>query len=178
MDIKRIHKDVIPAEQLEAISIDNLLTSIEPQHLVDIAYPKLVEDFKISKIKPNKQKVQKDPVKKRKTTKSNCEDKIEKQNRISTYLQKCQSNTSGNTNDDFKDLDQSNFGDENDLDLSDIVDNIINYNQPGYIKENLKKIQNDKLESSFFMKLSTDTDLFEQTFTNINCHSSSEESDS
>ncbi|GJQ76602.1 hypothetical protein Trydic_g15465 [Trypoxylus dichotomus] len=138
-DIQDICKDIIPSEQLEPAKIEKLFSTIEPQYLVEEAYPELAENFKASK----------------KTT--------------SAGKAEGKSDT---------DLDKSKFGDENDLDLSDILDNILNYDQPEYVKKNMEKIKKAKLESSFFMKLSTDADLFEQTFTNIDSSSSGEDSDS
>ncbi|KAK9736855.1 XPG I-region [Popillia japonica] len=178
-----IHKDIIPPEQLETVTSDKLLSSIEPQHLVENAYPELIDKFNASKIKPKitKKRQQKEPCNVKKKTKTkdvsnvlkelhlDNQNKSKGQARISVYLQK-------NSEKDVE-LDQSNFGDENDLDVSDIVDNIINYNEPDYIKESMQKIQSNTLESSFFMKFSTDADLFEQTFTNFELLSSSEDSD-
>lgn len=47
-------KNLIPEKEMEGVDVDKFWSSIEPQNLVDVAYPELVEAFKQSKIKPKK----------------------------------------------------------------------------------------------------------------------------
>ncbi|KAF2896567.1 hypothetical protein ILUMI_09617 [Ignelater luminosus] len=71
-------------------------------------------------------------------------------------------------------LDASNFGDEDDIDLSNIVEDIVNRSPPKYIQENLDKlgynqaviddkIQVDMSESTFFISRAVENDLFEKS---------------
>lgn len=70
-------------------------------------------------------------------------------------------------------LDLSNFGDEEDLEVSDIIDGIIS-RKPKYIEENIRKIDFNEFEdslvtddvnsSSFFITKPVEEDLFEKTF--------------
>ncbi|CAH0549653.1 unnamed protein product [Brassicogethes aeneus] len=243
-------KYIIPESQLENQDLEKIWSSIEPQNLVQKAYPELVEAFNQSKIKPKKitkrkpkvtvdelgemlkntsiEVKAKKPRKPRQTKKTAEENKIQnyfkndeiveirqstpikefsfdnleeklknisiteknqdrktpKQNITSeNYLKKAVINSRALKNHqstpaklapahcDFSfDMDMSKFGDEDDLDVSDIVDNILK-KKPDY-KDILSNLNLDKIEdsncvnsSSFFVcNPEEGEDIFEKTF--------------
>lgn len=82
-------------------------------------------------------------------------------------------------------LDASNFGDEDDVNLSNIVEDIVNRSPPKYIQENLDKlgynqaviddkIQVDMNESTFFISRAVENDLFEKSMRYISDSSDEE----
>lgn len=81
---------------------------------------------------------------------------------LDSFLAKVSTPKKNPTNVSF-DLNQSNFGDENDLEVSDIVDEIVKRDLPSYVPKNLEKL-GLKLECSFFMSEMSECDLFEKTF--------------
>ncbi|KAJ8956127.1 hypothetical protein NQ318_016582 [Aromia moschata] len=259
-DPNEYFKNLIPEGQLMEKNVDpeKLWSTIEPQDLVEKAYPELVRTYKQSKVKPKKvskrnkkdvtvddiegmlkntsisqpapKKTRKpkaakkisDDVENRKSSRkgvSKFEDehlkKLEnsfgelridkpKQNTLDNFLKtavmnnhkqkakdkkmledeivigfkdhNCQTSTpraiNKNKNLSF-DLNMSNFGDEDDSNLSDIVENIISRKMPQYVEDNIKKIPFDIAEvdininyensSSFFITNPIENDLFEQT---------------
>ncbi|KAJ8953872.1 hypothetical protein NQ314_007188 [Rhamnusium bicolor] len=76
------------------------------------------------------------------------------------------------------DLNMSNFGDEDDTDISHIVDSILSRKKPDYLEQNLRHINLDMFEndlptndpntSSFFINTPVENDLFERSFGMVN----------
>lgn len=197
---------------MENVDLLKLWSTIEPQHLVEKAYPELVESFTKSKLKPSKRKTKKDsnkenagnllntsePVikkirKPRKTknqlteeleiledsfSKINLKDAKKNLQTIDKFLLKntvTSSTPMKNTKNCSFNLDMSDFEDENNDNLSEIVDNIINRDIPCLIKDNLKKFKDEYVPeesvekhlanaSSFFITNPVEDDLFEKTF--------------
>ncbi|KAJ8916059.1 hypothetical protein NQ315_010927 [Exocentrus adspersus] len=236
-DPKDYFKDIIPEAQIieQNVDFEKLWSTIEPQHLVDVAYPKIVQEYKQSKIKPKKVSKRRkkeanvdqisdmmtntsitEPVPKKsrkknvlgnKNSKSSAAetnqenvdkdlieledsfDELKHDAKVATldnFLKRavmnshsikdgasvCQTSTPLKINIDSFDLDKSKFGDEDDLEISDIVDKIIS-RKPAYIEENIEKIDLNSFEdlpadnihsSSFFVTNPIESDLFEKTF--------------
>ncbi|KAL3290569.1 hypothetical protein HHI36_024072 [Cryptolaemus montrouzieri] len=170
-DKDNFFKDLIPDSQLlEIKDMDKFWSTIEPQNLVENAYPKLVENFRISKIKPEKPTRRKnkklnqidelndsikniplsEPAAKKskkpkkinseETTESKIQNKNENMKTLDSFSKKAIVNNFKNKNTEFTStpikkrgetasvdlsdsmLDISNFEDENESDLSDILD--------------------------------------------------------
>lgn len=151
------------------------LATIEPQQLVETAYPDLVEAFKQSKIKPKK------PSKRKKATKtvdelgemlqntSISEPKTKTTKTLDSYFKKAVINnfekkTASSTPIKTKDvslMDLSAFDDtKDDADLSDIVDEIVQQ-KPDFVFN----LQNN--HSFFITEPPTENDVFEQTFNEL-----------
>ncbi|XP_018564614.1 flap endonuclease GEN [Anoplophora glabripennis] len=224
-DPEEYFKNLIPEEQLMQPNIDleKLWSTVEPQNLVDKAYPKLVEIYKQSKIKPKKVSKRKkkdvniDQITDMMTSTSISEPKLKKSRKkkelggtnedpkkskakvskataLDNFLKTAVVNSHKIKSDALKtqkgdiyktstptklkqsisfDLDVSKFGDEDDLEVSDIIEDIIS-KKPKYIEENIGKIKLDEFEddvirddvnsSSFFMTNPIENDLFEKTF--------------
>ncbi|CAH1118282.1 unnamed protein product [Phaedon cochleariae] len=228
-DKNEYFKGLVPEDQIqeEQADVEKIWSTIEPQILVDKAYPKLVEDFRLSKIKPKTSKRKKkagteelvknssisEPVLKKPKKKQDNKKKgnkkaldnlensfnelqidLPKKNvaTLDNYLRKAVLNshkqknageslgipvlTSTPSKSSNGSFDISSFCDENDdLDLSDIVEGIVS-RQPNYFQDDLKKF-NLKLDtsehyqecmdansSSFFITNPVEFDLFEKTF--------------
>lgn len=180
-----------------------LWSTIEPQKFVETAYPELVSAFLATKKKPVKRKTKKDaenllntsasePIikKVRKPRKPKTqpdalnvlEDSFSKLNinlnkrnvpTLERFLTKetVASSTPLKSQCSFE-LDMSNFEDDDD-NLSDIVDNIISRETPCVIQEKVKEFKAEYIEenrmemcnaSSFFITNPIEEDLFEKTF--------------
>nr|CAI5827257.1 unnamed protein product [Callosobruchus analis] len=197
---------------------DKIWATIEPQSLVDKAYPNLMEEFTLSKVKPKKVAKRKkkiaealivEPVvnkertpraKKRLIKDIDSEDLemsfgemhikeyAKKPTLLDNFLKKqidvahrgnliefgnsngCCTSTPAKLKENNQSaiLDSSDI-DDNDDDLSDIINNIVS-EQPSYIEENLKKIKLGKIEtefllnsSSFFITGPVENDAFEKS---------------
>ena len=152
---------------------------------MESAYPELVKEFEDSK-KPKTRKKKKPCVDEIDNLLKNVsisgpskKKKSKKVHTLDSFLMTA--STPKRTQNFSFNMDQSNFGDENDLEVSDIVDDIINRKLPSYIPENLDKLvtrldnkENDNC--SFFMNEMTENDLFENTFKKY-CISSDYDSD-
>lgn len=165
-----------PAELFKGlVEKEKQLSTIEPQDLVEKAYPDLVEAFKQSKIKPRKRKKAGKSVEElgkmlRNTSISEPKTKWKK---IDSYLKKAVINnyeTNGavaSTPVKTKEClsTNSSFIDDNcdDADLSDIVNEIIQ--------------QKPFFSGSFFINEPTQDDAFEATFEEMCARSSEESSD-
>ncbi|RZC40192.1 flap endonuclease GEN [Asbolus verrucosus] len=136
-DKSDIFQNLIPEEQLKQFGdIEKLWSTIEPQDLVEKSYPQLVRRFEDSK-KPKTRK-KKNPVEEI--------DDLMKNLSITKPVAKKKPKVQKHTLDDFMvkistpkkdcpfDLNQSKFGDENDLEVSDIVDDIVNREAPSLSK--------------------------------------------
>nr|XP_008196114.1 PREDICTED: flap endonuclease GEN isoform X2 [Tribolium castaneum] len=163
---KGCFSDLIPEEQLEQFGdLEKLWSTVEPQNLVERAFPHLVQEFESKKPKPKARKkkcavdeidgllqnisiTMKSPVKKK--TRKNQPHTLE------SFVCKVSTPRKGAPEVSF-DLDQSNFGDEDDLEVSDIVDDIIKRDLPTYVPQKLA-------ECSFFVSEMIENDLFEKTF--------------
>ncbi|KAL3272005.1 hypothetical protein HHI36_022473 [Cryptolaemus montrouzieri] len=225
-DKDNFFKGLIPDSQLlEIKDMDKFWSTIEPQNLVENAYPKLVEDFRISKIKPKKPtrrknkklnqidelnnsiknislsepaaKKSKKPKKKinsEETTESKIQNKKKNMKTLDSFLKKAIVNNFHNKNTEFTStpikkrgetasvdlsdsmLDISNFEDENESDLSDILDGIMGEDIPQCFKDKLEelgyKIEDNNREfhgenrdsASFFTNSLMENDLFQRTF--------------
>lgn len=206
MDKENFFKGLIPDDQLSEIKdVDKFWSTIEPQHLVEKAYPSLVETFLQSKVKPKKctrRKKKEVDIEKLNESMNNislCEPPLKKsrkrgqkskeQLKIDDFLKKAITNNF-NKKTEFEHtstpikkfnifepdslnvtLDVSNFEDENDSDLSDIVDNILSKKLPDGIRGELENLgyeidDRPKTEkcASFFMNSLVENDLFEKTF--------------
>ncbi|CAG9861054.1 unnamed protein product [Phyllotreta striolata] len=189
------YKDIIPKEQIEEskLTLEQLWSTVEPQNLVDKAYPELVETYRQSKIKPkatrrkNKNKnldeisemlkechtnaTKPKRIRQTKKSKSSKGDSL-KQNSLDDFL-KHQKPASKVT----KDLDDSLFDDEdNNEDLSLIIENIIsktpsnlkNINIANYLtfdEDTEEPIENTASNrTSFFVSHPTEDDIFEKSF--------------
>lgn len=165
--------DIIPKEQLlEYGDLEKLWSTIEPQMLVKIAYPKLAEDFENSN-KPKTRKKKANPVEDLEDLMGNVsisEPTVKKKKKPSKKKQGIK------TLDSFllksstpvkRNLDQSNFGDENDLEISDLVDDIVLREAPAYVPINLEKMGLKLINEScdFFTDGMKEDDLFEQSVT-------------
>ncbi|KAK5638042.1 hypothetical protein RI129_012337 [Pyrocoelia pectoralis] len=129
-----LQQDLLPSDMLEGVDLEKLWSTVEPQTLVSEAYPALVEKFEQSKIKPKKtRKIRKLP----KT--------------IDSYFAKKKRNDSFNLN-------LSKFGDESDLDLSDLIENVVSHNVD-YVNVLSESLD----ESNFFTNTFTEGDLFEKS---------------
>ncbi|XP_030768184.1 flap endonuclease GEN [Sitophilus oryzae] len=227
-------KNLIPEEQKTECDLEKLFVTIEPQVLVNVAYPDLVEAFNLSKIKPPKKpskrkkrqidelaenlantsitevtttKVKPKPRKTQKTLKNllNKKEIIKKSVAkddvalsSSTPCKIINKNTSFN-------FDVSRFGDESDLDVSGIIEEIVSKKTVAnelrniadeYIRSCNKQEDNsdEKLDnfnefdvecdtkdnqihcSSFFITEQENEDLFEKTFNEKYCISLSDSS--
>ncbi|XP_023012185.2 XPG-like endonuclease isoform X1 [Leptinotarsa decemlineata] len=226
-------KGLIPDQMIQEnnVDIEKLWSTIEPQVLVDKAYPKLVEEFNDRKTKSKKNTKRKKkesnvdeigelmkntslsdliPPKIRKTSNNKkVRNEVEKKENavrdmvvhfaqkkngpldnflktavLNSHKQKDQEKTEfvSDENQCFtstpkkckEDINLSRFSDEdNDIDLSDIVESIIS-RKPDYIIENLNKFKlqldvdnfnNDNCNSSsFFITNPVENDMFEKTF--------------
>lgn len=231
---------LIPDDQIadNNVDLEKLWSTIEPQNLVEEAYPALVEEFKLSKIKPKKRKKNdpdlatqlgnisiSKPAKKR-ARKPRSTKQIDELNssfgglNIKENPSKKKPKPVKNTLDDFVkkallscpkstpvkglqnglsfNLDASSFGDEADLDLSDVISNIVSRKHVAselkrvadqYVSN--KQIENDAViclddtvdgkpeQMSFFMESFAGDDLFEvefnRTFKNFDSESSDTE---
>jgi hypothetical protein len=155
--------------------VEKLWSTVEPQNLVENAYPVLVEEFEDSK-KPKNRKKKKNPVdeidnllKNVSITGPSKSKKSKKLHTLDDFVVKASTPKKVVQNCSFS-LDQSNFGDENDLDVSDIVDKIIDKKVPPYVPENLGKLglkltdEECNIDCSFFVDEMVENDLFEKTF--------------
>lgn len=157
------------------------LSSIEPQELVEKAYPNLVEAFKQSKIKPPKKATKRkkptkaiDELEKKLQNTSLSEPKVKavkktidsyfKQAVINNFEKKTASSTPIKQKNASL-IDLSAFDDtKDDADLSDIVNEIVQQ-KPDFI-----------LNHSFFITEPTDNDVFEATFNEL-CATKQDSSD-
>lgn len=217
------YKGLIPDDQIadNNVDVEKLWSTIEPQNLVEEAYPALVEEFKLSKVKPRKRKKNdlaaqpgdtsiSKPAKKRtrkqRSTKQidelnssfgglNLKEKPSKKklkpvkNTLDDFVKKailsCPKSTpvKGNENGVSFNLDASSFGDEADLDLSDVISNIVSRK---HVADELKRVAveyvgskqvvNDDViclddtvdgkpeQMSFFMESFAGDDMFEVEF--------------
>lgn len=195
--------------------MDNLYSTIEPQHLVRAAFPDLVQAYELSKVKPKKpskrRKKVADPVHDLENQLANTsiteEPPIKKKNKrggkkepkgktIESYFKKAVINSfnkantpakeeqtyPSNTEESWLDLDRSRFGDESDfdLDLSDIMDEIVQRKCPTVISDSLEKLgyqlatvnncdseESEDLNSSFFISTPIDDDPFERSLLRV-----------
>lgn len=233
-DPQEYFKNLIPKEQIEDsnTTMEALWSTIEPQELINEAYPKLVEIFQQSKIKPKKptKKRKKDAavdeiegmmkntsisepiikktrkVIKKKDEEEKIQQKIMKPTVLDNFLKKVilqNHRVKNNLENEIVNIDSNNchtstpckssinlmdmscFGDEEDnSDLSDIIENIIS-RKPAGIQEHLinlidtagehenKDVENEiitderrdeKNFSSFFITGLVENDMFERTF--------------
>ncbi|XP_050501877.1 flap endonuclease GEN isoform X1 [Diabrotica virgifera virgifera] len=222
-DPENYFKNVIPKEQIEDSNktLEQMWTTIEPQEFVNKAYPKLVETFQLSKIKPKKatrrrkKAIDVDDIsdmlkntsisepKPKKTRRTNKKGQIQSEKPLQptlldNFLKRAVIQSHMNKQKELEDINENNchtstplkckesfvdmscFGDEdNDSDLSDIIENIISRKPRNFElianKENeceeihLQEISTEILEtdlkvSSFFMCDPVEHDLFENTF--------------
>lgn len=229
LDKENSFKGLIPDSQLlEIEDTDKFWSTIEPQHLVEKAYPELVEVFKQSKVKPKKSSrikkketevleklsnsmnnisLNEPPIKKPKTFKpeEKKEGKLKKVKTLDDFLKKAVTNnfnrnmdsvltstpvkhiSNGVTLTKKQDitLDISNFEDEDEeSDLSNLVDNILTKKLSDSIKGELKILgyeikdcSQNKHCSSFFMNSPAEIDLFEKTFDEKYLSDENEETD-
>ncbi|KAL1501469.1 hypothetical protein ABEB36_006786 [Hypothenemus hampei] len=210
---------LIPEEQLCNVDMEKLWSTIEPQTLVEQAYPKLVEAFNLSKVKPKGKRkkvtkidelteqlgnvsitpkpVVKKPRKPRKKV-NNCT--VEQLNSSLNALSLEKNNSRApkqilQTLDGFLkqkkvstpvktlevDFNLSRFGDESDLDVSDIIENMVSTGRAAKELHNLAKEylkQECKDEAICLDDFSKDTDLFEAEFNRTFKNFSSSNSDS
>ncbi|XP_044261035.1 flap endonuclease GEN [Tribolium madens] len=167
--------DLIPEEQLEQFGdLEKLWSTVEPQNLVEKAFPYLVREFEVKKPKSRKKKKSAideidDLLQNISITTQSPVKKKTKNNHIHTldaFL--CKASTPKKVAPDVSfDLNQSNFGDEDDLQVSEIVDDIIRRDLPTYVPQNLEKLGlklNENVDCSFFVSEMIENDLFEKTF--------------
>nr|XP_022904631.1 flap endonuclease GEN isoform X1 [Onthophagus taurus] len=185
LDEQNLFKNLIPDEQLVNVDLTKLLSTIEPQSLVEKTYPELVQTFLASKEKPKKvSKRKKKETDKEQPKKSRKQPQKTKERNIDSYFKKALINNTlekANKKTDLEfDLDLSSFGDENDSDLSDIIDDIVS-RKPDYLKPHLDLIKKKELNDSFFFcddNFDNDQeDMFEKTFNEL-CRKDSDESKS
>uniref|UniRef100_A0A6P7GEW9 Flap endonuclease GEN-like n=1 Tax=Diabrotica virgifera virgifera TaxID=50390 RepID=A0A6P7GEW9_DIAVI len=230
-------KNVIPKEQIEDSNktLEQIWTTIEPQEFVNKAYPKLVETFQLSKIKPKKatrrrkKAIDVDDIndmlkntsisepKPKKTRKTNKKGQMQSEKPLQptlldNFLKRAVIQSHMNKQKELEEINENNchtstplkckqsvvdmscFGDEdNDSDLSDIIENIISRKPTNFeLKGVMKAIDISKTEdtnkeneyeeeiqlqemsteiekdlrrvSSFFMSDPVEHDLFENTF--------------
>lgn len=142
--------------------IDKELSSIEPQELIEKAYPDLVAAYKQSKIKPqkpSKRKKQIDELEKMLQNTSISEPIVKKRiPTIDSYFKRVVEENKCSTPVKKSDVLTSSFEDEDDADLSDIISEIIQQ------KPNFNLEQQD---GSFFMSEPTENDVFEATYNEL-----------
>lgn len=163
------------------------LTTIEPQELIEKAYPDLVETFKQSRKPIKRKKATKtiDTIEKMLQNTSISEPKAKKTTKtIDSYFKRAVVNNfekeaASSTpvkNKEILSMDLSSFDDtKNNADLSDIIDEIIQQ-KPDFI---LKQLFQDN-NHSFFITKPMENDIFEETFNELcatNRNSSEEEED-
>lgn len=213
---------MIPTEQFEGVDVENLYSTIEPQHLVRVAFPGLVQAYELSKVKPKKPSKRKkkvaDPVHDLGNQLANTsiteEPPIKKKNKrdskkeskgktIESYFKKAvinsfnKANTPAkeeqtNTEESWLDLDRSRFGDESDfdLDLSDIMEDIVQRKCPTVISDSLEKLgyqlapvdncdseESEDANSSFFISTPIDDDPFERSLLRVSTSDSEDDSE-
>lgn len=228
---------LIPEKDLLNVDMEKFWSTIEPQHLVEEAYPALVETYKQSKIKPKKaskrkktqnavdeidqmlqnasitepkpkknrnvQKTRKGKATATETCKAAYPDILESKSKLKTLdsflkqavvnnferntkptapREKIMSSTPAKKVDDsfssMLNLSISNFEDDQETDLSDIVEDIVKH-KPHYLVNgfynncNFALNQKQTIEeapansSSFFIDNPMENDLFEQTFNDL-----------
>ncbi|KAF5280105.1 hypothetical protein FQA39_LY18139 [Lamprigera yunnana] len=186
-DTMGIYAELVPDNELTDVDLDKLWATIEPQKCVKNAYPELVNNFLQSKIKSTKCKNTAKTIEKRLTNTSFSETKaklIKKVNckPIDSYFKQAILNNaelSLKKSDESLNLDLSKFGDESDLDVSDIVEDIVkrNVNYLNDVDANLNM-------SFFFMTRLDKEDLFEKSMvgglipSSDDCSNEEEEGDS
>lgn len=174
-------------------NLEKLWSTVEPQDLMEKAYPQLVTEFNASKQKQNKGGKKKRVVdeidglmkslsiKKKKKKKTTLDDFVfrlastpidkstieRKSPRKQLEPLELEQKFLDQKSLDMWELEMSNFGDENDMDVSDIVENLIKRDIPKDVKENLENLKvqlNKNLNCSFFVNEYVENDLFEKTF--------------
>ncbi|KAK4878479.1 hypothetical protein RN001_010985 [Aquatica leii] len=186
-DSKGLYNELIPTNELLDVNLEKLWSTIEPQQLVVNTYPDLVRMFEESKAKPKKRKKVKntiDDIDKMLANTSISEPKVKKGKckTIESYFKKAVMNnfksekvSNSEQNDSFN-LDLSKFGDESDLDLSDVVDEIVS-RKLNYLEKVSDSTNINLNTSTFFITEAVDEDLFEQSMV-VTKDSSDEEEDS
>lgn len=190
-DPENYFKNLIPSKQLEEVDEAKLWSTIEPQNLVAKAYPDLVSSFEQSKIKKAPKRKQKTKAtvddlenmlqntsitetkaKKQKTTKKQTKT-IDNYFKTAVLNSACMSTPKKQPGVGSFDADLSRFGDEDCLDLSELIDEITSRKPPQIVRNKLKEI--DLNTSSFFISAPTDNDQFEQSLRR--CDSNESDSD-
>lgn len=194
VDIENVFKGLIDNEKTE-------LSSIEPQELIDKAYPDLVEAFKQSKIKPKKRKKATktvDELEKMLQNTSISEPKAKKRTKtIDSYFKRAVVNNCVQKTQDVvcltpvktqqvacstpiksSEMNLSIFDvNENDADLSDVVNEIVQ-EKPVFIFKHLREfgyaIQEGN-NASFFINEFSENDAFEKTFNELCGRNSTDE---
>ncbi|KAF5293076.1 hypothetical protein FQR65_LT11068 [Abscondita terminalis] len=168
-DTKGLFKDKIPDNEPLILDVEKLWSTVEPQHLVLKAYPELTESFERSKKKTKKKNKTKDLVDDVSKMLANTSISKPKTKTIDSYFKKAiMNNLGGNDEEVLSDSfnpDLTKFGDESDLDLSDIVDEIVGRKLNYLNSFRMGDCSVDKMEtSSFFMnEFVGEEDLFERS---------------
>ncbi|KAB0790873.1 hypothetical protein PPYR_14960 [Photinus pyralis] len=144
-------QDLFPSHALDEIDSEKLWSTVEPQHLVRSAYPDLVDEFERATAKPKR------PAKKKATVAA----PKRKPRRIESYFTRTE-------------LDVSKFGDESDLDLSDLIEDVVS-SDVDYLQALSESVVENLDESNFFATTFTECDLFEKSMAVLSTDSSDDE---